>query len=120
MVCSLHARPSLALDAVGSFNTLLEALDGSYCASEGANDYFEGDPTTTTCGTFAGAAKVLSTSYGYNEADLNIQYENRQCNEYAKLGMQGISFLFSSGDNGMSRTFAPWHAQTCGDQLIAK
>lgn len=32
------------------------------------------------CGKFAPAA-VISTSYGYNEADLTPAYEQRQCNE---------------------------------------
>lgn len=38
------------------------------------------------CGKYA-PAKVISTSYGYNEADLTPAYEARQCQEYMKLGM---------------------------------
>jgi tripeptidyl-peptidase-1 len=45
---------------------------------------------------------VISTSYGYNEADLTPFYENRQCNEYMKLGLQGVTILYSSGDYGVA------------------
>lgn len=48
------------------------------------------------------ASSVISTSYGYNEADLTPAYEIRQCNEYAKLGLMGTTFLFSSGDYGVA------------------
>lgn len=40
-------------------------------------------------------------SYGGQEADVPIAYQKRQCNEYLKLGLQGISFLFASGDSGI-------------------
>jgi tripeptidyl-peptidase I len=94
-----------------SFNDFLDALDASYC--DGDSDVFdavypdpycdEGDygcyKGPKTCGGLA-AAKVISTSYGYNEADLTPAYEIRQCNEYMKLGLQGTSVLFSSGDSG--------------------
>jgi hypothetical protein len=53
------------------------------------------------CGGFA-ATNVISTSYSYNEADLTPFYENRQCHEYMKLGLQGITFLYSSGDYGVA------------------
>lgn len=65
-------------------------------------------------------ANVISTSYGYNEADLTPAYTARQCNEYAKLGLLGTTFIYrlvvfaftvvflcwsvcsSSGDNGVA------------------
>lgn len=74
-----------------------------------------------TCGGFA-ATKVISTSYAYNEHDLTPAYEKRQCNEYSechsivrlsrhywltryrlvvKLGLMGVSVLYSSGDYGV-------------------
>ncbi|KAI4105412.1 MAG: hypothetical protein LQ339_003476 [Xanthoria mediterranea] len=89
-----------------SFNDFLDALDGSYCAGD---DPFQdasypnpagGFPGPKNCGGFA-ATKVISTSYGYNEADLTAPYERRQCMEYMKLGLGGTSFLFSSGDSGV-------------------
>lgn len=54
-----------------------------------------------SCGT-AKPANVISTSYGYDEADLTPFYTARQCAEYAKLGLMGVTVLFSSGDNGVA------------------
>ncbi len=45
---------------------------------------------------------VISISYGGQEADLPASYQQRQCNEYMKLGMQGISLVFASGDSGVA------------------
>ena len=97
--------------ASASFNNFLDAIDGSYCVYEGGDDksqdsvYPDGAPGgyrgPESCGGFA-ASKVISTSYGYNEADLTPFYERRQCNEYMKLGLQGITMLFSSGDYGVA------------------
>jgi len=53
------------------------------------------------CGAFA-PASVISTSFCYNEADLSAAYEMRQCNEYMKLGLAGVTFLYSSGDYGIA------------------
>lgn len=53
------------------------------------------------CGTVT-PAYVISTSYGYNEADLTPFYAERQCTEYAKLGLMGVTVLYSSGDYGVA------------------
>lgn len=53
------------------------------------------------CGTVK-PANVISTSYSYNEADLSPFYTARQCAEYAKLGLMGITILYSSGDDGVA------------------
>jgi tripeptidyl-peptidase-1 len=45
---------------------------------------------------------VISTSYSYNEADLTVSYASRQCDEYGKLGLMGVTILYSSGDNGVA------------------
>ena len=93
-----------------SFNDFLDALDASYCAGDDPlQDATYPDPFPgpgayegpKNCGGFA-ATKVISTSYGYNEADLTAAYEQRQCNEYMKLGLGGTSFLYSSGDFGVA------------------
>jgi tripeptidyl-peptidase I len=96
----------------GSFNNFLDALDGSYCTYEGGDDptedgiypdTFQGGYTgPAACGTVSKPPSVISTSYSYNEADLTPAYTERQCNEYAKLGLMGITFLYSSGDNGVA------------------
>jgi tripeptidyl-peptidase-1 len=95
-----------------SFNNFLDALDASYCQFQGGDDpsqdavypdtnFTQGYKGPEDCGGFY-TTKVISTSYGYNEADLTPFYEQRQCAEYAKLGMQGITVLFSSGDYGVA------------------
>ena len=57
--------------------------------------------TGPDCGTLR-PANVISTSYSYNEADLSPAYESRQCSEYAKLGLMGVTVVYSSGDNGVA------------------
>ncbi|KAJ7261227.1 subtilisin-like protein [Mycena rebaudengoi] len=110
------AKQAVTLYQVGdplmgaSFNNLLDALDGSFCSFEGGDDqFFDGtypDPIAGgyqghDCGTIK-PANVISTSYGYNEADLSPAYTARQCAEYAKLGLMGVTVLYSSGDNGVA------------------
>ncbi|KAJ7669260.1 subtilisin-like protein [Mycena polygramma] len=98
------------LEMGASFNNLLDALDGSFCSFEGGDDPtqdgiypdtlpggYQGDD----CGTIT-PAHVISTSYGYNEADLSPAYTARQCAEYAKLGLMGVTVVYSSGDNGVA------------------
>ncbi|KAK5710847.1 hypothetical protein LTR15_012824 [Elasticomyces elasticus] len=93
-----------------SFNNFLDAIDASYCTYQGGDDPtqdavypdpYGGYQGPENCGGFA-ATKVISTSYGYNEADLTPFYENRQCHEYMKLGMMGVSVVYSSGDYGVA------------------
>ena len=99
-------------DAVegASFNNFLDAVDGDYCKFEGGDDKDEDaifpDPTDgyigpANCGGFV-ATKVISTSYGFNEADLTEPYVKRQCSEYLKLALQGVTVLYSSGDFGVA------------------
>ncbi|APA09411.1 hypothetical protein sscle_05g041810 [Sclerotinia sclerotiorum 1980 UF-70] len=117
-----------------SFNNFLDAIDGSYCKTGGgddpdydaifpdtygnSSDYYKGPPN---CGGFA-ATKVISTSYGFDESDLTPAYERRQCNEYLKLGLQGVTILYSSGDYGVAgnggecgagNAFSPSFPGTC-------
>jgi tripeptidyl-peptidase-1 len=97
-------------DVIGgaSFNNFLDAFDATYCdRDDPAADAVYPDPTPggykglKTCGAYD-AAKVVTISYAYNEHDLMPAYEQRQCNEYLKLGLMGTSFLVSSGDNGVA------------------
>ncbi|KAI0344783.1 subtilisin-like protein [Trametopsis cervina] len=93
-----------------SFNNLLDALDGSFCTFEGGDDPTQDgiypDPLpggykgAADCGAVK-PASVISTSYSYNEADLTPFYTARQCAEYAKLGLMGVTILYSSGDEGV-------------------
>ncbi|TBU55600.1 subtilisin-like protein [Dichomitus squalens] len=93
-----------------SFNNLLNALDGSYCTFEGGDDPSQDgiypDPEggyqgKEACGTVT-PAKVISTSYSYDEYELTPAYMERQCAEYAKLGLLGTTVLYSSGDYGVA------------------
>lgn len=88
-----------------SFNNFLDSIDSSYCAFAGGNsadpNVDSQYPSSVGCGGF-GATKVISTSYGYNEADLGARYEQRQCMEYMKLGLMGVTTVYSSGDYGVA------------------
>ena len=46
--------------------------------------------------------KVISTSWGSNENDQTTAYMEMICNEYMKLGLQGVSVLFSTADFGVA------------------
>lgn len=92
-----------------SFNTFLDALDPNYCSGDAPPqdpkypDNQPGGYKGNSCGVYRSALpKVVSTSYGYNEVDLSPSYEKRQCNEYMKLGLMGVTFVFSSGDFGVA------------------
>ncbi|KAF7959745.1 hypothetical protein EAE96_001354 [Botrytis aclada] len=99
---------------VGAFNVFLDAIDGSYCTysaygetgndpvldpiyPDSADDGYKGK---LMCGVYK-PTNVVSTSYGEAEIDLPEYYQKRQCNEYMKLGLQGHTFLYSSGDFGV-------------------
>jgi len=43
---------------------------------------------------------VISISYGSAEASYSERYARRQCLEYLKLGLRGVSVIVSSGDYG--------------------
>jgi tripeptidyl-peptidase-1 len=53
------------------------------------------------CGAYK-PTNVISVSYGLGENTYSYFYENRQCQEYMKLGLQGVSVIYSSGDSGVS------------------
>lgn len=96
------------------FNTFLDYIDGSYCtySAFGETGNAEGiDPTypdpapdgykgKLQCGVFR-PNNVFVFSYGGQEADVPIAYQKRQCNEFMKLGLQGVSLIFPSGDTGV-------------------
>ncbi|CAO1639400.1 unnamed protein product [Sympodiomycopsis kandeliae] len=96
--------------ANSSFSDFLDAVDGSFCANDDpTQDGIYPDNNSTAhaykgpkqCGGVA-ASDVISVSYGQDEQDLTPLYANRQCQEYAKLGLQGKTFVFSSGDYGVA------------------
>ncbi|KAK0634553.1 peptidase S8/S53 domain-containing protein [Bombardia bombarda] len=104
--------------SIGFFNTFFDAIDGSYCTysafNETGNDpidpsYPDNEKNTTysvyndtlMCGVYK-PTNVISISYGLDEDALPIYYQQRQCIEVLKLGLQGISVLQASGDNGVA------------------
>jgi tripeptidyl-peptidase I len=104
----------------GFGNTFLDALDASYCTFEGGDDpnldpqypdnwQAPGAPNGTgivwpekeMCGAYK-PTNVISVSYGLGEDYFSFFYENRQCAEYLKLGLQGVTVVYASGDSGVS------------------
>ncbi|KAK5994789.1 Aorsin [Cladobotryum mycophilum] len=109
-------------------NNFLDAIDGSYCTFEGGDDKdwdaiyphdgslpgeWMGPPD---CGTQK-ATNVISVSYGSTESARGFAYRNRECTEYMKLGLMGVTVLFSSGDDGVAGggygRFNPMYPGTC-------
>lgn len=103
------------LPSNGFGNTFLDALDGSYCTYTAYNETGDDptlDPTypdtlpggynkTKQCGVYR-PANVISISYGEQENQLPNGYQQRQCNEFGKLGLQGITITVASGDYGVA------------------
>ena len=74
---------------------MFDALDGSYCTE---NDTAHG----IECGIYS-PAQVTSISYGGGEINYPPKQQQRQCNEFMKLSLQGHTFIASSGDYGVSQ-----------------
>ncbi|KAG6004438.1 hypothetical protein E4U43_000737, partial [Claviceps pusilla] len=77
------------------FFALFDAIDGGFCDVDpqrnpgGMCDVFE--PTN-----------VISISYGGTEDEYTPRELMRQCEEFLKLGLQGISVIVASGDVGVA------------------
>ncbi|KAG5970552.1 hypothetical protein E4U55_001614 [Claviceps digitariae] len=77
------------------FFALFDAIDGGFCHKDpdrypnGMCDVYE--PTN-----------VISVSYGGTEDEYTVKELSRQCNEFMKLGLQGISVIVASGDVGVA------------------
>ncbi|KAF3764746.1 subtilisin-like protein [Cryphonectria parasitica EP155] len=112
------------VDSVGTFNIWLDALDASYCTYEGGdqpyvdpaypdpNDNEGGYTGPLQCGG-APISNVLSVSYGQIEGALPYFYQVRQCNEWMKLALQGVSVLFASGDSGVANRYNAGYPNSC-------
>ncbi|RDW73577.1 hypothetical protein BP6252_07484 [Coleophoma cylindrospora] len=74
-------------------DVFLDAVDASYCQLTGS---------TGGCGVMP-LTDVVSTSWGYSEDQVDDE-RIRECNEYMKLGLNGKTLLWSSGDNGVGCT----------------
>lgn len=112
-----YGNPNLT----GGFNHVLDSIDGSYCTYSAfgeTGDDPEVDPVypdpnpggykgQLQCGVYK-PTTVISFSYGGQEVHATYAYQRRQCNEFLKLGLQGVSFLFSSGDAGVGNYPYPY------------
>lgn len=113
---------SVNVDSVGTFNIFLDALDASYCTYEGGDQPYvdpaypdpnEGGYTgPLQCGG-APLSNVFSFSYNQIEGALPYFYQQRQCYEWMKLGLQGVSVLFASGDSGVANRYNAGYPNSC-------
>ncbi|XXG96353.1 hypothetical protein Hte_002635 [Hypoxylon texense] len=108
----------------GFFNNLWNAIDGSYCTFEAYGEVGNckrpecrdpeypnphdraGYSGPLMCGAYP-ATHVISISYSGAEADLPEGYQQRQCAEIMKLGLQGTTVVISSGDDGVGGFSSP-------------
>ncbi|MCJ1386575.1 hypothetical protein MMC17_009701 [Xylographa soralifera] len=128
----------------GLFNDFLDGIDGSYCVysafGETGNDpiidpiYPDNHSICPYCGTtndYTGPLQcgvykptnVISISYGSSENNYPAYYQKRQCNEFLKLGLQGVSIFVASGDRGVAdnavclgpdaKIFGPGYPSNC-------
>jgi tripeptidyl-peptidase-1 len=100
---------------IGTPDLFLDAIDGSFCDYDGGDDP-NLDPQypdtynqpgaynhTRECGTIGDAiTNVISNSHDNNEELFTAHYMNRQCYEYMKLGLRGVTVINSSGDGGVN------------------
>ncbi|KAG6008296.1 hypothetical protein E4U43_000185 [Claviceps pusilla] len=95
----------------GNLNTMLAGLDKHYChtALDPAIDPVypdvqnPGGYNASDCGNRR-SPLVISISWAQPEAELPARYLRRQCIEFLKLGLQGVTVLAASGDTGPAST----------------
>lgn len=58
-------------------------------------------------------SNVISVSYGQIEGALPRFYQERQCREWMKLALQGVSVLFASGDSGVANRYNAGYNNSC-------
>ncbi|KGQ06546.1 Tripeptidyl-peptidase sed1 [Beauveria bassiana D1-5] len=77
------------------FGDWLSAIDSDYCSK---------DPLWNNhkmCGTFE-PTNVVSISYGGPEDPTDPKTAHRECNEFLKLGLVGVTAVVASGDAGVT------------------
>ncbi|KAF9046284.1 subtilisin-like protein [Panaeolus papilionaceus] len=93
------------------FDNWLDAVDASFCTFEGGDDPNQDgiypDPLAggfkgpESCGIVA-PPHTVSVSFLQDEQTVTPAFANRQCAEYAKLGLMGTTVFHSSGDFGVA------------------
>jgi tripeptidyl-peptidase-1 len=61
----------------------------------------------------APVSNVISVSYGQIEGALPQFYQERQCREWMKLALQGVSVIFASGDSGVANRYNSGYNNSC-------
>ncbi|KAK1238142.1 hypothetical protein MKX08_002721 [Trichoderma sp. CBMAI-0020] len=103
---------------LGNVNNMLAAFDRYYCGSLNSSldpqypDPKPGGYNHTDCGNVT-PPKVLSISYTDPEDSFPTAYLERQCIEFLKLGLMGVTVIVSSGDYGTASGYSPG---TCIDR----
>jgi tripeptidyl-peptidase-1 len=97
----------------GDLNDMLAAFDKYYCGAFNSSiDPTFPDPQsggynqTTDCGTLT-PPQVLSISYSNPEVNFSPKYLQRQCLEFLKLGLMGVTVVVGSGDTGTASGVLP-------------
>lgn len=109
---------------------LWNAIDGSYCTFEAYGELGNckrpecrdpeypnphdraGYSGELMCGLYK-PTNVISISYSGAEVDLPESYQQRQCAEIMKLGLQGATIVISSGDDGVGGFSSPAAPSGC-------
>lgn len=98
---------SAGLALAPNLNSLLAAFDESYCSAlnnsmDHLNETRFGKSSLISpdCGTNSLLPAVVSVSYLWDEAEFPAGYLKRQCLEFLKLGLLGVTVIAASGDRG--------------------
>ncbi|KAG9384605.1 aorsin precursor [Pyrenophora tritici-repentis] len=65
----------------------------------------------------APVSNVISVSYAQIEGALPVFYQERQCREWMKLALQGVSVIFASGDSGVANTYNSVYPNACLNEV---
>ncbi|KAK4455418.1 peptidase S8/S53 domain-containing protein [Podospora aff. communis PSN243] len=93
---------------IGTLNNMLGAFDSHYCdtALDANFDPIWPNPTShpsnyngSDCGRYT-PPRVITIQHVGNEAEFSPAYARRQCLEFLKLGLQGVTVLAATGDRG--------------------
>lgn len=96
----------------GMGNDFLDAVDGTYCTYDGGDDKendpqypaFQGFEGPAMCGTY-NVTNVVSISFAKDETEVPRHYLERQCHEWMKLALRGVTVVVAAGDRGVSGNF---------------
>ena len=111
---ALTARPGINLQVgnkplAADMDSMLAALDGPYCdvlqiPFNGRNESIHANHNdynqTVNCGTVKPLPAVIAVPYLWDETEFSEATMKRQCLEFLKLGLQGVTVIVASGDHG--------------------